>query len=305
MRMKVWKMLKGKMKKMKIVCLLYSAFGSGRRKSERVEDGEYAKKNDKYVDECDIDNLDLFLRIDIETINRCNGTCPFCPVNAKEEQRPYAKMSEDLFKKIIDDLHELNYSKSLALFDNNEPFLDERIVEFQKYVRKSLPNAFLDLWTNGSLLTLDKFIEIIPYLDRIVIDNYNDELILNPNSKIISEYIKDKPNLMDKVVIYMRKQNEVLTSRGGTAPNKKDGDYHIDTKCVLPFQQFNVRPDGKVSLCCNDALGTYTLGDLNKQSIKEVWYSDEYMKIRKEMKENGRRNLKLCNNCDTIGGSFD
>lgn len=51
-------------------------------------------------------------------------------------------MSENLFKKIIDELHELNYSKSLALFDNNEPFLDERIVEFQKYVRKSLPDAF-------------------------------------------------------------------------------------------------------------------------------------------------------------------
>lgn len=99
--MKVWKMLKGKMKKMKIVCLLYSVLGSRGRKTERVEDSEYAKKNDKYVDECDIDNVDLFLRIDIETINRCNGTCPFCPVNAKAEQRPYAKMSEDLFKKNI------------------------------------------------------------------------------------------------------------------------------------------------------------------------------------------------------------
>lgn len=26
-----------------------------------------------------------------------------------------------------------------------------------------------------------------------------------------------------------------------------------------------VRPDGKVSLCCNDALGTMTLGDLTKE----------------------------------------
>lgn len=289
----------------KAISMLHSRKNGGGGKPERIEETEYARKNDKFVDECDMNNLDLFLRIDIETINRCNGICPFCPVNAKEEQRPYAKMSEELFRKIIDELHELNYSKSLALFDNNEPFLDERIIEFQKYVRESLPNAFLDLWTNGSLLTLDKFKEIIPYLDRIVIDNYNDELELNLNPKIISEYIEDKPDLKDKVVVYLRKQNEVLTSRGGAAPNKKDGDYHIDTKCVLPFQQFNVRPDGKVSLCCNDALGVYTLGDLNKQSIEEVWYSDEYMRIRKEMKENGRRNLKLCNNCDTVGGVFD
>lgn len=274
-------------------------------RQQEMYDYEYAKKNDIYVNECDLSKLDLFLRIDIETINRCNGTCTFCPVNAKEKQRPYAKMSEELFKKIIDELHDMHYNKSLALFDNNEPFLDERIVEFQKYVRESLPDAFLDLWTNGSLLTLDKFLEIIPFLDRLVIDNYNDKLALNPNVKAISDYVEDKPELKEKVVIYLRKENEVLTSRGGVAPNKKDGNYYIDTKCVLPFQQFNVRLDGKISLCCNDALGLYTLGDLNKQSIQEIWYSDEYMRIRREMKVNGRRNLKLCKNCDTIGGNFD
>ena len=165
-------------------------------------------------------------------------------------------------------------------------------------MRESLPDAFLDLWTNGSLLTLDKFLEIIPFLDRLVIDNYNDKLALNPNVKAISDYVEDKPELKEKVVIYLRKENEVLTSRGGVAPNKKDGNYYIDTKCVLPFQQFNVRPDGKISLCCNDALGLYTLGDLNKQSIQEIWYSDEYMRIRREMKVNGRRNLKLCRKYD-------
>ena len=307
--MKGWKRLKEKLKKLKLICWLYGMsdklLHDRSVRQQEMYDYEYAKKNDIYVNECDLSKLDLFLRIDIETINRCNGTCSFCPVNAKEKQRPYAKMSEELFKKIIDELHDMHYNKSLALFDNNEPFLDERIVEFQKYVRESLPDAFLDLWTNGSLLTLDKFLEIIPFLDRLVIDNYNDKLALNPNVKAISDYVEDKPELKEKVVIYLRKENEVLTSRGGVAPNKKDGNYYIDTKCVLPFQQFNVRPDGKISLCCNDALGLYTLGDLNKQSIQEIWYSDEYMRIRREMKVNGRRNLKLCKNCDTIGGNFD
>lgn len=307
--MKGWKRLKEKLKKLKLICWLYGLsdklLHDRSVRQQEMYDYEYAKKNDIYVNECDLSKLDLFLRIDIETINRCNGTCSFCPVNAKEKQRPYAKMSEELFKKIIDELHDMHYNKSLALFDNNEPFLDERIVEFQKYVRESLPDAFLDLWTNGSLLTLDKFLEIIPFLDRLVIDNYNDKLALNPNVKAISDYVEDKPELKEKVVIYLRKQNEVLTSRGGVAPNKKDGNYYIDTKRVLPFQQFNVRPDGKISLCCNDALGLYTLGDLNKQSIQEIWYSDEYMRIRREMKVNGRRNLKLCKNCDTIGGNFD
>ena len=39
--------------------------------------------------------------IEIETVNRCNGKCSFCPVNANEPQREYAKMSTELFYKII------------------------------------------------------------------------------------------------------------------------------------------------------------------------------------------------------------
>lgn len=60
-----------------------------------------------------------------------------------------------------------------------------------------------------------------------------------------------------------------------------------------------IRPDGKISLCCNDALGKYTLGDVNNQSIDEIWNSEEYQKIRNEMLYNGRKNLLLCKNCDT------
>ncbi len=259
------------------------------------------KKNDEYVRKYSI--LPDILRIDIETINRCNGICPFCPVNVHEKQRPYAKMTEELFHKIIDELHEMNYSKSIALFDNNEPFLDERIIDFQKYAREKLPDAFFDLWTNGSLLNVEKFREIMPYLDRMVIDNYSDDGKLTKANSAIKEYVDEHPEYRDKVVISMRKQTEILTSRGGSAPNKKETKA-IKAKCVLPFQQLNIRPDGKVSLCCNDALGRYTLGDCNNQTIEEVWNSKKYQSIRIAMKEKGRLALELCDRCDTIGGVF-
>ena len=73
---------------------------------------------------------------------------------------------------------------------------------------------------------------------------------------------------------------------------------------MLPFQQLIVRPDGKVSLCCADALGKYTMGDLNNNTIQQVWSSGKYLNIRAEMKKNGRKNLMLCNKCDQVGGSF-
>lgn len=41
----------------------------------------------------------LFNNIEIETVNRCNGTCSFCPVNKNQDPREYKKMPEELFKK--------------------------------------------------------------------------------------------------------------------------------------------------------------------------------------------------------------
>ena len=80
----------------------------------------------------------LFKLIAIETLNRCNGTCQFCPVNANEEQRPYHLMSEELFHSIIGQLEKIKYEGQVALYCNNEPFLDKRIAQFAQYAREHL-----------------------------------------------------------------------------------------------------------------------------------------------------------------------
>ncbi|MBQ6886184.1 MAG: SPASM domain-containing protein [Lachnospiraceae bacterium] len=264
---------------------------------------KHARLNNNAVAEYDLDQVPLFKSVEIETLNRCNGVCPFCPVNANEKQRPYAKMTDELFKKIIDELSEIEYAGILSLYSNNEPFLDERIIEFHKYAREKVPKAEIVIFTNGSLLTVDKLIEILPYLDRMVIDNYNDDIELNANLVEVHDYVSKHKEASEKVFIDVRKQNEVRFSRGGQAPNKKKVKA-IPVKCVLLFQQLIIRPDGKVSLCCNDALGKYTLGDCNEQGLLEIWHSEEYKKVRESMKKNGRKQLMLCNACDTIGGIF-
>ena len=241
--------------------------------------------------------------IEIETVNRCNGICPFCPVNVNQPQRPYAKMSDELFRKIIDELSEMNYSGVVSIYSNNEPFLDERIIDFHKYASEKLPNARFCLYTNGSLLTFEKFIEIMPYLDQLVIDNYNDQKEINsPELKKIYDYIQGDKKLSSRVNFSFRLQNEVLTSRGGQSPNKQgmNDTRFVNVLCSLPFRQLVIRPTGEVSLCCNDALGKYTMGDLRTQSIVEVWNSEKYKALRQEMLKNGRKNLELCCNCDSI-----
>ena len=241
----------------------------------------------------------IFDHIEIETINRFNGVCEFCPINTKIDPRKKKVMSKKLFEKIINELSELEYGGRIALYSNNEPMLDERIIDFYEYCRNKLPNAWLVMFTNGTLLTLDKFEKIIPFLDELVIDNYNEHLQLISNSKKIKDYCEENEKLKEKVTIVLRKPNEILTTRGGDAPNRMVKISHSDATCVLPFKQMIVRPDGKVSLCCNDPLGKNTLGDLTENSIMEVWNNDKFRMVR-ECLYKGRSNWNHCEFCDAF-----
>lgn len=244
-------------------------------------------------------NIPLFSHIEIETINRCNGSCSFCPVNHKDDPREKAVMSWPLFKSIVEQLENINYSGKFTTFSNNEPLLDERIIEFNRYAREHLPKARMHLYTNGTLMTLEKFIALAGILDELIIDNYQQELKLIKPCQEIVRYCEEHPELKSKVTIVLRKPNEILTSRGGTAPNRKELAEYSKDRCVLPFKQIIVRPTGQISLCCNDALGKYTLGDLSKDKLLDVWYGPKFSMVRKCLYE-GRENWGSCKYCDVF-----
>lgn len=266
--------------------------------AKSIEQNLHKRQIDGYFDELSIEPP-LFEHIEIETINRCNGTCDFCPVSAAHDIREKKLMEESVFRSIIEQLSDLDYSGRLAIFSNNEPFLDKRIIDFNKYARQILKKARIHLFTNGSLLTLEKFIEIIPFLDELIIDNYNQELQMNDKPKKIYEYCMSHPELRKKVTIVMRKEREILTTRGGDAPNRKNLKSYGDVKCVLPYLQMVIRPDGKVSLCCNDPYGKETLGDVTKQSLYDIWYGKAFNEIRRKL-GNGRAGMEHCKYCDTF-----
>ena len=254
----------------------------------------------KRIDEIsEKEDFPIFEGIEIETINRCNGSCSFCPVNRYDDTRLITKMSEELFYKIISQLKDLNYSGRVALYSNNEPFLDSRTVEFAEYARYELLNAFLYIFTNGSLLDLEMFRRIINVLDFMCLDLYYDseEAVFSDNILEILDYC-EKNELCDKVMIQTINRSAIRNNRGGGSKNRHV-IYRPQAPCILPFTQMIVRPDGKLSLCCNDPLGEYTMGDLAKTSISDAWNSSAYAHIRSD---NGirktRQNIEKCKLCD-------
>jgi radical SAM protein with 4Fe4S-binding SPASM domain len=240
----------------------------------------------------------LFNYVEIETVNRCNSTCAFCPVNKNADPREYHKMEKALLEKIINELAAINYAGQLSLYSNNEPFLDERIEDFTEFARLKLPLAYISIFTNGTLLTLERFSKIIPFLDNLIIDNYNNQLKMNKTTQIIHNYCQKHPEFDKKVRIDFININAIRETRAGQAPNNQR-KITLNTSCLLPYNQLVIRPDGKISLCCQDALGKYTLGNLNQQSILAAWHSPEYTNIRQALKQ-GRKALELCQYCDHL-----
>lgn len=241
----------------------------------------------------------IFEGIEIETINRCNGECSFCPVNKYDDKRPMVKMDDQLFYSIIRQLKELDYRGRVAMYSNNEPFLDERIFDFTEHARKELSEAFIYIFTNGSLLTLEKFKRIIRYLDLLCIDLYYDNIdkVFSDDMIKILEYCEDN-NLCHKVMIQMIDRKAIRNNRGGKSKNRRVV-YQPQAPCLLPFIQMIVRPDGKLSLCCNDPLGEYTMADLNNVSLLEAWNSQIYKQIRSDEGIGAtRQKVKKCAMCD-------
>lgn len=243
----------------------------------------------------------LFKHIEIETINRCNGECGFCPVNRHIDPRHAQKMTDELFNSIIDQLRELEYDGEVCLFSNNESLLDKRIEAFSAHAKQSLPKARIVFSTNGTLLTPDRYRALIDSTDLFYVNNYCDDFRLTPGAAEIMALAQTRDDWWRKTHIVIRYRREIMSSRGGQAPNKRDlPPPAMKTGCTYPAEQMIVRPDGKLSLCCNDALGKYTLGDLSSQSLTEAWWSDAYEAARSKLLS-GRSGFELCRDCDTLG----
>ena len=68
-----------------------------------------------------------------------------------------------------------------------------------------------------------------------------------------------------------------------------------DTICTIPWMHLNFEPNGKVVPCCLTSSHNYFAGDLNTESIQEIWNSDNMKALRKEML-NGVE-PKICDKC--------
>lgn len=81
---------------------------------------------------------------------------------------------------------------------------------------------------------------------------------------------------------------------------KQDGSYEIKNElfdhCWKMWHSCVITWDGKVVPCCFDKDAHYVLGDLNKNSFKEIWKGEKYQAFRISLLKS-RSEIEMCKNC--------
>jgi MoaA/NifB/PqqE/SkfB family radical SAM enzyme len=275
---------------------------------------------------------DFPLHLDIETTNVCNLLCPMCPRTIQIDNGTYVDigtMSMDLYKRIIDE-GAANGLCSIKLNFLGEPLLDRYIIERIKYAKsKGIIEVMFN--TNATMLTEEmshKLLEagldsIFFSVDSISRERFNKIRIGADYDTVVKNIInfvkiKNEGNYKHvqtrtSMVVMPSNKHEVeeytkfwlpivgIVGYGEwvehTSTQGVIEDYNPDFVCSQPFQRMFVLYDGICTPCCVDDGRGYILGDVKKNTIKEIWHGEPYKKLRNAMMNGRYKDIDICARC--------
>lgn len=250
-------------------------------------------------------------QIIVETTNICDAHCVICP-REKFTQKLQA-MDMGLFKKIIDDAAQYDL-ESIDTCGFGECFLDKHLFERFAYVREKMPRTKIFVSTTAYHMTEDKWEKVAKYIDILKLSIYGatkatyqafhrgkvkyDTTMMNILGFIdyakkldkkpytIGLYVVTDLNRHEKkqwVQMWEPRLDEVFVWEPHNWIDGREYRHLIpDQKsCGRPFNApLYVHADGKVSPCCWDIHKRIVLGDMNTQTISQIYRGDAYDALR-------------------------
>ena len=251
--------------------------------------------------------LPLPTEIEISESGTCNRSCAFCPRSAVGFEDKKEFITSELHQKLCDQLKEIGYEGTIRYSGFVEPLLDKNIYNLIQMIKKYAPLANVELVTNGDVLNKKRLKKLFNEgLDKILISAYDGE----KEAKNL-ESLCIKTNLTDDQFIvrhrYFSEEKDfgiTLSNRAGTMEN---AEFKINAlkeplkkACYIPSYTFFLDYQGDVLICPHDWGKKIILGNLEKEKLIDIWFSDKAMKIRKKL-VNLDRKFSPCNLCDVDG----
>lgn len=275
-------------------------------------------------------------QITIETYNICNLKCIMCPY--PKMTRPKTKMPMNLFQKIVDDASENGFTV-LNLSMYGEPLLDDLLFQRIAYAKaKRLKVGFSSNGTLLTSDKISKILENgLDWIAFSVDSNtkeYYEHIRVGANFEDTCANIRELIRLRQErntskplIMIYstvLTKDNlhaskllePILVGADffsmGLADTRREENFCFTRKsfskirkarlypCPVVWGAPSIMSNGKMVLCCKDYDGSIELGDLNNQTIMEIWNSDKLRKIKELHLRGEGDKIELCKNCESL-----
>jgi MoaA/NifB/PqqE/SkfB family radical SAM enzyme len=269
----------------------------------------------------------------VETTSRCNAICPFCPYNVRARDKTH--MTTELFDKIIEECREFPL-QTIEPFLNGEPFVDPKIMDRLEKIRSRLPATKLKVYSNGyalapkridelcgmgidhlfiSLNTLDpvKYESIMGFKLSRTLDNVRYMTDPVRRSKVARKITLRMTRMADTTLEEQDKFKAFCKERGVACFIVGLFNYKGDIHSELPVPSYacehvtrlDILSSGIVTLCCMDQEGHYSWGDVNKQSVLEVYRGATAAKYRHLHRTGQRGKIEPCGTCNLFWPSLD
>lgn len=264
-------------------------------------------------------------KIQIETTVICPSKCNFCP--NKEMKRSPVYMQDQVWKKIIDETRGRGIIYRPFLI--NEPFMDERMPEIIRYIKQD-KTAKVEFNSNGNLRDTIKIKDLmgagIDWL-RFSIDAFSQDAFAKTGrsgdiekiKRNVIKFIEEKARLKSDCVIEVR-----MIDMESTKHEQKDfiefwGQYADKVTftssytwpwsgqtepyfapCPKIRKEMFFMTNGNAVLCCWDAFGRSVIGNIQNNTVEEIWLGETNQRYREYLDKGERDKIKLCSRCNAF-----
>jgi molybdenum cofactor biosynthesis enzyme MoaA len=134
-----------------------------------------------------------------------------------------------------------------------------------------------------------------------IVENVKYMISKNPHFRVMCSMAlleENKHEIWDFKKMWGRRHTRIaqFVNWGGYKHDPIEVDIPKDKHFCHHLKNMYVLWDGRVCLCCMDYDGRVILGDLNKQTVKEVWDNSKW--IRDKQLEGKYDELELCKDCN-------
>ena len=262
-----------------------------------------------------IKKFPLFSIVEFNIWGACNRSCSFCPVSNPEIfTNKHEGINIDLYKKIINDLSQVQYNGKIIFSAFSEPLLNKDINILVKYTKEVLPECFLEINTNGDVIKKDikKVFKLYESgLDCLIISVYDGKEAYDEFKEIQRE------NKIPEVKFILRRRyfdkesgnyGIIFSNRAGTVDltsfNNQDDSVEkslpLERVCYYPFYNVMIDYNGDMLLCPHDWAKKLILSNLADTNIIEVW-DEKLLNFARKRLSSKKRTFSPCNTCDVRG----